>query len=267
MGHGVTPAERDAWLLADNVTAELRMELGEDLVSVVVHGSLAMGCYHAPKADVDLLAVVAQRLTPERRRAVTAALFDVHDRRESGAGIEISVVTADAARSAAHPMPFEVHVGDDMLDLEAVRSGSFDYSGERTDDDLAAHITVARARGVAVFGPPPAEVFSPIPWRHYLDALSTDLDWALERAAVNPVYLVLNACRVLQIDALGEGTVMSKAEGGTWGLSALPAQYGPLIEAALNHYGSAEAEGTAKLDSGALRRFVEFVKCRHAGTC
>jgi predicted nucleotidyltransferase len=267
VGHGLTPAESDAWQLAEDVTAALRRELGDDLVSVVVHGSLAMGCYYAPKADVDLLAVVARPLTSSERRQVTEALFRVHDARASGAGIEISIVTSEAARSAAHPMPFEVHVGDDMLDLEAVRDGSFDYSGDRADDDLAAHITVARARGVSLYGPPAAEVFAPIPWQHYLNSLNTDLNWALERLADNPVYLILNACRVLQIDALGEGTVMSKEEGGTWGMSALPAQYRPLIETALQYYRSDEPEGAAKVNESALGRFVEFVKCRHAGTC
>jgi predicted nucleotidyltransferase len=267
VGHGLTPAESDAWRLAEDVTAALRRELGDDLVSVVVHGSLAMGCYYAPKADVDLLAVVARKLKPTERRAVTEALFDAHDRRRSGAGIEISLVTAEAAQSAIHPMPFEVHVASDMHDLDAARDGSFDYATDRTDDDLAAHITVSRARGVPLVGPPPAEVFAPMPWRHYLDSLNTDLNWALERAAGNPVYLILNACRVLQIDALGEGTVMSKKEGGIWGLSALPAQYRPLIEDALRHYASDEEEGTAKVNEAALGRFVEFVKCRRAGTC
>jgi hypothetical protein len=254
----------DAAALVQAATVTLREALGDALVSVVVHGSLAMGCYRAPKADVDMLAVCARALTPTERRRVTEALLRTHDARGSGAGLEISVVMAAAARAAAHPMPFEVHVAGDALHISAMRDGSYDYATERTDSDLAAHVTVARARGVTVFGRPAAEVFAPIPWRHYLDALETDLDWALEpgRLAANPVYFVLNACRVLQIDALGEGAVMSKMEGARWGIAQLPAQYAPMIEAAVAHYLSAEPEGAAVLDVEAVARFAEFVRCR-----
>jgi hypothetical protein len=252
----------DARALAEAVRDALFHVLGGELVSVVVHGSLAMGCYRAPKADVDMLAVCRHELTPDKRRRVAEALIAAHDARGSGAGIEISVVTAGAAQAAAHPMPFEVHVCGDCASLAAMRDGSFDYVAEHTDPDLAAHITVARARGVPLLGPGPATVFGPMAWEHYLDALETDLDWALERVEENPVYFVLNACRVLQIDALGEGTVMSKEEGARWGTAHLPAQYRPLIEAALEHYLSSTPEGTAVLDADALGKFAAFVRCR-----
>src|SRR5687768_18373015 len=92
------PWDRDARTLAEAVSDALLRVLRDDLVSVVVHGSLAMGCYRAPKADVDLLAVCRDELTPNERRRVAEALILAHDARRSGAGIEISVVTAHAAR-------------------------------------------------------------------------------------------------------------------------------------------------------------------------
>jgi streptomycin 3"-adenylyltransferase len=227
-----------------------------------------MGCYRSPKADVDMLAISARGLTPTERRRLAEKLIVAHDARRSGAGIEISVVTAEAARAGSHPMPFEVHVCGDCDSLPSMREGTFDYGARRTDHDLAAHITVARARGLALFGPPAAEAFAPVPWRHYLEALETDLQWALERLAENPAYFVLNACRVLQIDALGEGTVMSKAEGARWGRENLPPQYHSLIGEALRHYLSDEPEGMHEFDPDTLQRFAAFVRCRKktAGT-
>ncbi len=269
MGGGVTAVrfadwDPDARALAEAVRDSLRETLGDALVSVVVHGSLAMGCYRAPKSDVDILAVSARGLTPAERQRVADGLIAAHDARGSGAGIEISIVTADAARAAEHPMPFEVHLSGDFDSLVEMREGRFDYSANNTDQDLAAHIMVARSRGVALFGPPAADVFTPVPWQHYLDALETDLEWALDRLTESPVYFVLNACRVLQIDALGEGTVMSKAEGAAWGRDNLPEQYRPLISAALVHYLSDEPEGAAVLDAEALGKFAVFVRCRKA---
>jgi predicted nucleotidyltransferase len=243
------------------VADSLRDTLGDALLSVVVHGSLAMGCYRTPKSDVDMLAVTTRALAPAERQRAAEGLIAAHDARRSGAGIEMSVVTAEAARAGQHPMPFELHVGDGGSLVE-MREGRFDYTANHTDADLAAHIMVTRARGVALFGPPPSQVFAPVAWSHYLDALETDLDWALERLAEDPVYFVLNACRVLQIDALGEDTVMSKAEGAAWGRDHLPEQYRPLIGAALAHYLSDEPEGTVVLDAAALEKFAAFVRCR-----
>lgn len=252
--------DADARRLATGVAQMLRSELGADLLGVCVHGSLAMGCYYPPKADVDMLAVVNRPLPVEQRRLLHRALLDLHDRRGTGAGLEMSIVTADAAGAAAHPMPYELHFGSEVEFTDAIRNGTLDYAAGQTDADLAAHITVARQRGIALFGPSPAAIFAPIPWAHYVDALATDLDWALapERLGSNPVYFILNACRVLQIDRLGEGTIASKEEGALWGMAAFP-QYRVVIEAALAHYRSAEAEGTARFDA-AVTLFVDFVR-------
>ena len=64
-----------------------------------------------------------------------------------------------------------------------------------------------------------------VPWAHYCDSISRDIVWACERAADNPVYLVLNCCRVWATLAAGaaEQLVLSKAEGVAWALPRLPA--------------------------------------------
>jgi hypothetical protein len=255
----------DARALAEAVRDALVRALGDELLCVVVHGSLAMGCYRVPKADVDMLAVCRHTLPPNQRRRVAEALIGALDARGSGAGIEFSLVTAEAAR-AEHPMAFEVHVCGDCGSLIEMRENRFDYAQTHTDPDLAAHVMVARSRGVVLYGSPAADVFAPVPWRHYLDALEVDLQRALARLAESPVWFVLNACRVLQIDALREATVMSKAEGALWGLDHLPEQYRPLIAAALQHYLSNEPEGAAVLDAGALEKFAAFVRCRKSGS-
>ena len=48
------------------------------------------------------------------------------------------------------------------------------------------------------------------------------------------MYLILNLARVLAY--LKEKKVMSKQEGGVWGLQFLPEQYHPLIRSALLEY-------------------------------
>lgn len=74
------------------------------------------------------------------------------------------------------------------------------------------HFAVCRERGRAVLGPPPEEVFAPIPRRWLLRALADEMAWAEEHAP--PEYRVLNACRSWRYAV--EGAIGSKVEGGEW---------------------------------------------------
>ncbi|WP_336215563.1 aminoglycoside adenylyltransferase domain-containing protein [Nonomuraea sp. LPB2021202275-12-8] len=87
-----------------------------------------------------------------------------------------------------------------------------DHGTTRSDPDLAAHITVARRRGVTLLGPPAAAVFAPVPHTDYLAAILDDLAQVLDGGLQeSPCYGVLNACRVLMVRGGGPGTVPSTA--------------------------------------------------------
>lgn len=210
--------------------------LGERLSGVVLHGSLAMGSFRRGVSDLDLLVVADDDLAPDLRRALALDLVALADRRPIAGDVELSAVRArDAAAPFVHPMPFTLHYGPDWR--EAIRRGETDFAAERTDPDLAAHVTVARARGIALLGPPPDVLFAPVPWEHYLDAVRGDLAWLLEdeNFCDNPPYAVLNLCRVWELADAPKGTVRSKEEGGAWGRTHLPATFAPLIDQALAH--------------------------------
>src|SRR5690606_36250855 len=53
----------------------------------------------------------------------------------------------------------------------------------------------------------------------------------------NPVYYVLNLCRVVQY--LNESTISSKREGGEWAISRLPMQFVELVDQCLAKYNGA----------------------------
>ena len=63
--------------------------------------------------------------------------------------------------------------------------------------------------------------------------------------AENPVYMTLNLCRVLAY--LRDGAVLSKKQGGEWGLAKLPERWHPQIRAALAAYTGESAEFPADL--------------------
>jgi hypothetical protein len=74
-------------------------------------------------------------------------------------------------------------------------------------------IAFGRELGVALLGPPPAEIFAPVPRVWTLEALADSLAWhaAHEPASVNAV---LNACRSWRFAATG--VFGSKRDGAAW---------------------------------------------------
>ena len=70
----------------------------------------------------------------------------------------------------------------------------------------------------------------------------------------NPMYFILNLARVLAY--VREKTVLSKKEGGMWGLRNLPEKYHPLIRIALREYADA---ADVQYDHEAARRYAEYM--------
>ncbi len=123
---------------------------------------------------------------------------------------------------------------------------------------MAAHITVTRERGICLYGPAIQEVFPEVPRADYLDSIVQDLRWAKQRSAENPVYFVLNACRVYAY--LKEDIITSKVEAEEWAVSAVPASLREVVTTALEVYRGDREEATS--DPEALAEFAVYIERR-----
>ena len=211
--------------------------LKERLTGVYLHGSAAMGCFRPEKSDLDFLVVISGRMTDAEKRAYLDRLAEL-DAEGPAKGIEMSIVPRDACNPFIYPTPFELHYS--RMHTGRYRSNPEDYIRKMkgTDRDLAAHITVIRSRGRCLCGLPIRDVFGEVPEKDYLDALWYDVSGAKEGIGEDPVYLTLNLARVLAY--LKEKTVLSKKEGGEWGLKNLPEEYHSLLASALSEYEGGE---------------------------
>lgn len=202
---------------------------------VYLHGSLAMGCFNPRRSDIDLLVVTAHPLSIEAKRSLIELLLRIS---RSPHPVEISFLQRDDLFPWQYPTPFDLHYSEDWREQYSRDLQGDDWRRwndiRHRDPDLAAHITIARARGICLLGMPPATALPPVPPKDYLDSIISDLEWAHERAAKFPTYGILNACRVLAY--LREGHIYSKVEGGEWGLAALPPAFHPAIRSALAAY-------------------------------
>jgi streptomycin 3"-adenylyltransferase len=234
--------------MAERVAHEIARLLGDDLVGVYLHGSLAMRCFNPARSDVDLLVVTRRRMDAGRRRAL-AELVLAHSRVPYP--LEMSVVTRADLHPWRHPAPFDFHYSETWRDaLERAVAAGGPAAEDRHDRDLAAHVTLARARGSVLVGEPTADALPPVPEADYLDAVRSDLDWSRHAPGV---YGVLNSCRALAF-VHGRG-LLSKAEAADWAIDALPAAHRPLIAAARAAYRTGAEE---PCDAAAVRRFTDW---------
>ena len=209
--------------------------LGPDLAAVYLHGSLAMGCFNPQRSDIDLLVVTHDLLSLSQRRAVYDLLLQVS---AAPRPIEISSCSMAQLWPWRYPPPFDLHYGEDWRDRIAAEIADGRWRTWQPaaggDPDLAAHITIIHERGITISGPPPAELLPPVPRHDYVDSIMTDIAAADEQVYNDPVYIVLNLCRVAAY--VQAGLITSKAEGGEWGMRTLSHAQRPVVAEALAIY-------------------------------
>ena len=207
-GSALAAAKRLADFLADIVDAAVR--------SVILHGSLAAGGFRPGRSDIDVLAVVDGGLAEAQVEAIEGWVR----RAEIGgaAGVDLHVVTTEAAGTPARAVPVELYLGrhdQSGIGLEAVRHVS-------ADPDLPAELSMARADGRVLKGARPREVIAPVP-----------VDWITDRGRYwlarwrsltddteNAAFMVLTTCRIWRFAM--ENVHCSKAQAAEWALARNP---------------------------------------------
>lgn len=225
----------------DAVLAELvagaRDALADAFVGAYLVGSFALGDADE-HSDVDFVVLVRADPAPAERSGLQELHRKLYDR----------------------PIPWAQHLEGSYVPLEAFRSPgvaprAFLYldngARELTRDDHCDTAVVRwtlREHGIALAGPPPADVVPPVDPQELRAEARTRMpeivSWARELAARRAAgdalafnrwaqpYIVLFACRVAR--TLESGTIVSKAAAGAWALAALDPRWHGLIRAALD---------------------------------
>lgn len=236
-------------------TAGVADALGDNLIGVYLHGSLAMGCFNSACSDIDLLIVTRESLSEMAWLALAETTLRYAEQPHP---LELSALPLSALHPWQYPTPFDFHYGDDWRERIArcLTGGVRDTTlyGTAADPDLAAHVMVTRHRGICLTGQSIPDVFPDVPRADYLDSLLKDFDFARAQLAENPVYAVLNYCRIYGY--VLEGRMDSKDEAGEWAVRQLPA-YAPLIRHALAMYRGENIEMDVAM--GVLNGFADEI--------
>lgn len=219
--------------ILENIKTEYHSILKEKLVGIYVHGSIAFECFNWEKSDIDFLVVINERLNQKEKEALITQILNL-DEYCPTKGIEMSVVLDKVCKPFVYPTPYELHYSNSYREEYKTNLSGVCEQLNGVDKDLAAHITVINQVGITLYGKEIEEVFVPVSKEFYVDGILYDVENVKEEITENPVYYILNLCRVLAY--LQNGLILSKKQGGEWGIENLSNKYTKLVKIAMDCY-------------------------------
>jgi hypothetical protein len=228
----------DAYLA--ELTHRLRELLGDGLLGVYAGGSYALGAYEPGRSDIDVTAVAEDGLDPAAKRAIVERLR--HEALPCPArGLELVVYPRATAESGAAEPGFELNLNT---------GAGMDFRVDEAPGDIegfwfAIDRAILREHGVPLAGPPPAELFAPIPRATLLALLGESVRWHRDSEVPLGTDAVLNTARGVRYAA--EGRWSPKRAAGEWAASD------PIVRAALEGADLDRSEVERYLDAALLR--------------
>ncbi|MGZ8783431.1 MAG: aminoglycoside adenylyltransferase family protein [Gaiellaceae bacterium] len=222
----------------EQAVALVREVLGDELAGLYLFGSAVLGGL-TPTSDIDLLAVTRRPTSGDERRRLVERLLALSKRPRY---LELTVVVESDLRPWRYPPRMDLQYGD-WLRAELERG---EIPPPAPSPDLAVLITMALRDGRALLGPPPAEVFAPVPDADLLRAGLDELDGIVAELDGDTRNMLLTLARVWCTAETGE--IRSKDGAADWALPHLPAVHRPVLERARDGYRSGDYGSWSDLD-------------------
>lgn len=207
--------------------------LNSNLVGIYVHGSIAFNCFNWDKSDIDFIVVVNEEIS-EKTKLSLLEVLEMLRKQSPPKGLEMSVVLKKHCINFEYPTPYELHFSNFWLERYLENPLLLCSNKFITDKDLAAHFTIIRQVGIVLCGLPIEDVFGEVPREKYIDSIKLDIGESRMDILKNPMYIVLNLCRVIAY--LKHNLILSKEQGGKWGLDNLPQQHCGIVVKAMHSY-------------------------------
>lgn len=238
----------------------LEQHLGPELRAIHLYGSTVDGGLK-PASDVDLLVTVSRPPSEPVRRALVRDLLPISvPLMPMGNGgmrrpLEVTIIAHDQVVPWRYPPRRELQFGEWLR--EDLLAGVLNPPA--ADPDVTILVTKARQRSIALFGPPAATLFEPVPREDLIQALAdiidqwnTPEDWYDDERNV-----VLTLARIWYTAETGH--IASKDVAAAWLVERVPAEHRPVLVEARKAY---LAGRLSSLSAGAARTaaFIYFAK-------
>lgn len=243
-------------LQLDSIVKLCRVYLTDSFTGVYLHGSLAMNCFNPDRSDLDILVMVREKISPDKKVAIIKELMRIS---LAPSPVEISFLIKDRLQVENKAIPYDLHYSEywrRRYEEKVTQPLDQIWRDESLMDvDLCAHIRVINERGSTLFGEDKDLAFPQICDEDYFTSILCDFNDALEGYTEKPEYYILNSCRVLGF--LGSKEVMSKKEGGEWAVDRVPEGFKEIIELALQVY-AGKISGVG-FEQETVKEFITYV--------
>jgi hypothetical protein len=247
-----SPLDEPARDYIAEVVKTLEGILSSDACAAYLLDSAALSDYVPGTSDIDIVAVTMERLSPERKRSVADALST--ERLPCPARrLELVIFPIDAARNPSPAPSYELNFNtgrdtDDLVSFDPDQEPAFWF---------VLDLAIARDHAIPLVGPPPTELFAPVPRPWVIEALIDSILWHSDNAPAE--HTVLTACRARRF--VQEGLWSSKSEAAKWTVAR--SRHARLVEAALDHRRGRPA---APMDELVVQGFIDgaLSLCREA---
>ena len=207
---------------AGAVVALIREILSDAVLGIYLHGSSVLGGLR-PTSDIDLFVVTARRATELERRHLIERLLPI-----SGSGdptgrsrsIDVEIAAKDDVRPWRYPAWMDFQFGDWYRPDFA--KGNF-APWNPANPDLAIVLAMALQSNRPLFGPPPSELFGPIPWADVRRAMFDSIPDLLSYLDGDERNVVLTFTRIWA--TLATGRFASKDGAADWAIERLPEEH------------------------------------------
>lgn len=236
--------------------------MGENLVGVYLHGSMALECFTEGKSDLDILAVL--KTAPARGQTLELArqLLALHN---APCPIEASALYEAQWRPWQHPTPCCFHFSEywarHIKDRVTGKTDEFCLlDQEFVDADIACHARLTLSRGIALIGPPAKDVIPEVPEADFVDSITRDIN-EYDFDAYGPENVTSNILILARVWSYLElERILNKREGGEWAVPLLPKRLKPVLRYALaDRY---EGAKTARPDAAIIEEYRQYVIAR-----
>ena len=207
--------------------------LQKNLIGIYIHGSLSFNCFSWEKSDIDFLVIIKENINLKQKEQLITVLLE-NEKNSPKKGFEMSVILEKYCKNFIYPTPYVLHYSNTYKDEYKKNLTLLCEKLQGTDPDLAAHFTITKNKGFCIYGKDINEIFGNVNEEYYLKSILNDVENVEIEIINDPVYFVLNLCRVYAF--IKEKLILSKEDGGLWGLKNLNNKYFDIIDLCIKNY-------------------------------
>ena len=235
-----------------------KKHLGDELIGVYLHGSIALDAFNPDSGDIDILVVVKDSIDIQVKLEIARDIIGLD---KKPCPLEMSAVKLSDARNWKTPGNCVFHYSDFWTEKYVERFSNPDadvyvVDHEFPDADVTSYIKLLKQCGIVLYGREIQKVFADISDEDFWVAISADIDdydfHDYDARYFSSNVLILG--RILSFKK--ERRILSKYDGGIWMIDHVPEDLKYLPKLAMKIWFEGEEHLLPEEDLSRLRDYL-----------